>query len=676
MKKSKKIILWIVLFLLFLGSSFFVIFRIINDPSRLTPIENEWINSNLNKVLSVSVVNDTNVFGTEGVGVFYDFVKDFSTEYSLKVNAITYKTHENVNGIRFGLTNVLANNQIGFYEDHYVLVSKKRELITEAKNLATRKIGILASNLSYLQNMLDVNLSLVPYNSKEELLKALESTTDIQSILVPRLEYMDAILSKDYRINYHFSSISRYYTLTLDEEKDKTFSSVLKKYAEKWQKQELKNSYYKNEFDLFVQNLGISQTEVDKLQSVTYRYGFVNHGPYEILAGGNFGGIVASYLDEFSKFSGVEFNFKRYHNYKKLVSNINDGNVDLYFEYHNFTSEGTDISSDMLLSYDVVVPESSPLVVSSLKSLKNRIVYVEDNTLLASKLKSSNSLQVKTYEGEKGLKKAIKDKEIIILDHEKWLHYSSRFLKDYSSRYTGFADSTYSFRTTANATFQKLFTFYLNYLDQNEFYYKGMYHYAVTAKKGTIVGTLAKYFLIILTIFVLVFFLGYRLSKRVHLKKKIKKEDKIKFIDQLTSLKNRNYLNDNIDIWNKNNIYPQTVVVIDLNRLQEINDTAGYEQGDEQIKAAANVLIKTQLDNSDIIRTDGNEFLIYLIGYQTKQITSYIYKLNREFKHLPYDYGAGIGYSVIENDLKSIEDAINEAVEDVKKQKEMNKEDM
>ncbi|HAB66060.1 MAG TPA: hypothetical protein DCE23_01700, partial [Firmicutes bacterium] len=151
--------------------------------------------------------------------------------------------------------------------------------------------------------------------------------------------------------------------------------------------------------------------------------------------------------------------------------------------------------------------------------------------------------------------------------------------------------------------------------------------------------------------------------------KKIKKEDKMKYIDQLTSLKNRNYLNENITNWNKNTIYPQAAIIIDLNQVRNINDTLGYEQGDAQIKAAANVLIKTQLDNTDIMRTDGNEYLIYLVGYQEKQVISYIRKLYKEFKNLPYEHGASIGYSMITNDMKTIEDAINEAVEDMRNKK-------
>ena len=153
------------------------------------------------------------------------------------------------------------------------------------------------------------------------------------------------------------------------------------------------------------------------------------------------------------------------------------------------------------------------------------------------------------------------------------------------------------------------------------------------------------------------------------MQKKIKKEDKLKFVDQLTSLKNRNYLNENMPNWNKNTLYPQCVIMIDLKKIQEINDTLGYEEGDNQIKSAANSLIKTQLDNTDIIRTNGNEFMIYSIGYNQKQITSYIHKLSKELNNLPYNYGVCITYSMIENDLKSIEDAINECVEDIKNQK-------
>ncbi len=105
---------------------------------------------------------------------------------------------------------------------------------------------------------------------------------------------------------------------------------------------------------------------------------------------------------------------------------------------------------------------------------------------------------------------------------------------------------------------------------------------------------------------------------------------------------------------------------MDLNNLQEINDMKGYSEGDKQIKACANALIRTQLDNSEIMRTDGNEFVIYLVGYSQKQVSNYIHKLNKEMDKLPYKNGAEFGYSMITDDIKTIEDALNESVEAMK----------
>ena len=85
----------------------------------------------------------------------------------------------------------------------------------------------------------------------------------------------------------------------------------------------------------------------------------------------------------------------------------------------------------------------------------------------------------------------------------------------------------------------------------------------------------------------------------------------------------------------------------------------------------ANILIKTQLDNTEIMRTDGNEFTVYMVGYSEKQVLSYIKKLNKEIKNLPHEKGAAIGFSMIDSDLKLIDDAINEATENMKKNKEL-----
>ena len=46
-------------------------------------------------------------------------------------------------------------------------------------------------------------------------------------------------------------------------------------------------------------------------------------------------------------------------------------------------------------------------------------------------------------------------------------------------------------------------------------------------------------------------------------------------------------------------------------------------------------------------------------------------KLHKELGELPYGYGATLGYSMIEDDIKTIDDAINEAVLEIRATKEM-----
>ena len=182
--------------------------------------------------------------------------------------------------------------------------------------------------------------------------------------------------------------------------------------------------------------------------------------------------------------------------------------------------------------------------------------------------------------------------------------------------------------------------------------------------------------LIIIVIFVL-FIMAIVNKLRLFIKKiknskrsTLTKEEKLKYIDQLTSLKNRAYLNSKVESWDESEVYPQAIIVIDLNNIAYINDNYGREEGDKIILQAANILITTQLPNTEIIRTDGNEFLIYLVGYSEKNVISYLRGLSRELKKLSHGFGAASGYSIISDGIKTIDDAVNEATLDMKNNKE------
>lgn len=668
MKKNLKIVIGIFCGIIVVAIGSLILLNILNDENKLTVDEKKWINSNLSTVQNVNVVNDLDVFGSNGKGVFFDFINDLASEYGLKINPVTYTNSTENTG--FVAKNILNTNDVVMYEDNYVLIHDTYELLMNNQSLANKKIGVLESDYSYLNSYLSniEGINLKQYNNSEELVKAFKETKEIDYLLVPKYYYVTFLVENNYNIVYHFTDIKKYYVYQMQE--NDYFGQVVKKYYKIWQEKKQEKSYNKALNNILVKGLKLTEAEINSVDSKIYTYGFINNSPYEVIMGGNYGGIVSVYLKRFSDVTGVDFKFVKYRTYKLLNKAINEGNVDLYFNYYLLNSNYTNVNSLMNINYYIIAKDSNNLVVNSLQSLKNKTVYVLQDSLLSEYLKNVDNITIKTYSSNKELEKLVNKDVIIMLDQETYKYLANKELAGYNIRYSEEITNTYSFKLKSEDAFYRLFNEFIKLQDPKDIVVNGLYNHTLTVKSGTILGTIAKYIIYVLLIALIILYAVYKSAKRIKISKKIKKTEKIRYIDQLTSLKNRNYLNESISGWNKNTIYPQATIIVDLNKLQEINDTLGYEQGDKQIKAAANVLIKTQLDNSDIIRTDGNEFLIYLVGYEEKQIASYIRKLNKEFKNLPYDYGAKIGYSMITNDLKTVEDAINEAVEDMKRIRE------
>lgn len=664
MKKKKSIIIIIISILVVIGIAIGLYF-ILNDKDKLTVSERNWVNQNIGTIQNINVINNVNVFGKNGSGVFYDFISDFETEYGLSINPITFSEGSNPSGISFGVKNIVDDNDILFYTDHYVLVGKNNDYISTEEDLNGKNIDILSKDLSYVSKYVKKasNVVFKQFENIDEII--LDMNENETYMLVPLMEYLDTILSKDYKVVYHFSDIKEYYVLSLSDDK---LSSVLKKYYNKWNN-EFDNVYNDNLFKTFTSAMNITDTEVDSMQSITYNYGFVNASPYEVILGGKYGGIVAVYLSNFSKFADIEFNFVKYKTFNKFMKAVNNKDIDLYFNYYNFTDDFYQ-TDGISIEYVIAARRDNSTVIKSIYSLIGETVYVQENSKIYDYIKNISDINIKTFSTTKDLFKLNKKDVFIILDKNTFDYYSDNKLDNYTGRYEDFISNEYTFKVRTNSALYRLLDKYIGVMDENKLVIEGLNNHYDTIKSGNIITKIAEYILLILLLVVLIIFIIFKKSKKISIARKIKKDDKMKFIDQLTSLKNRNFLNENIETWNNNTIYPQTIVVIDLNKIQEINDLYGYNEGDKQIKALANILVKTQLDNSEIMRTDGNEFVIYLVGYSQKQVSNYIFKLNKEIKKLPYEFGAEFGFSMIQDDIKTIEDALNEAVEDMKKNKE------
>jgi diguanylate cyclase (GGDEF)-like protein len=213
----------------------------------------------------------------------------------------------------------------------------------------------------------------------------------------------------------------------------------------------------------------------------------------------------------------------------------------------------------------------------------------------------------------------------------------------------------------SDQAFYDLFNYIINTNSYYNYRNSGIENLKASILKDSSLEEIYVVVLAIIFIPIIVLLSMYFIYKKKKQKKKVKITDRHKYTDMLTSLKNRNYLNVKMKEWEDCEVFPQAIVIADLNNVKYVNDNYGHEEGDQLIIKAAGILVNTQLENSEIIRTDGNEFLIYLVGYSERQISTYAKKLSKEMKNLPHEFGAAIGYSMITDEIKTLDDAINEA---------------
>jgi len=149
MKKSKinkNIIIIVIVAVIALIGLGILTYRIVNDENKLTVEEKEWITENVKVVQNINVPNNLDVFGKNGSGVFFDFIKDLETQYDLEVNEITYNIGEEIGTGSFKVVYDTNENDIIFHKEHYVVVSKEKVNISSVSQLSNKKIGVLASD--------------------------------------------------------------------------------------------------------------------------------------------------------------------------------------------------------------------------------------------------------------------------------------------------------------------------------------------------------------------------------------------------------------------------------------------------------------------------------------------------------------------------------------------------
>ena len=663
-KRNNKIIVLIVVAVLFAVSLLIFILNYSKDNSSFSILEKKWINDNTSNVLDISVYNDVPVYGKSGKGVIFDLLDDFTTTYGINFNKISYSvdSSSNLNKNAFRVLNnneSLTNKDILLYEDNYVLVSTEEEVINNINDIDNHTVAVLKKDLNTVSNDLS-EVKKISYLQKEnvnELEEALKNK-ETNYVIVPYNMYMDFILKNDLHILYHFSDISKKYVLTIE---NKTFLDIMKKYYLGYQKNKQQTSYKTNLLSEFFYDKEITEADRMSYNSSSYNVGYITYMPFTGKEEKDLVGTLSNYLSGFEDLFDVDLKVKYYNNIEKLKKDLSSGELDLAFA--NFNKNGLNIDTILttnLFEEKYVVLSTEPFAINSIKGLKNKEVITVKNTYINDYL-NTNSIKNTGYNNTDDLLRNIKNKSIVVIDKATYDYYKTRKFSDFKVIYEGVLPYNYSFMirdVNKNKIFSEMFTYYTSSVNYDTIKYKDN-----TNSKIYEFSLLTTFLLAILVILIIIFLIFF-IKKKKENSTIVTNNDKLKYIDTMTSLKNR--------AWDDNVIYPQAFVIIDLNNIKDINDSHGHEEGDTVIKKAASTLIVNQEPNTDIIRTDGNEFLVYMVGYSEKDVISYTRKIYKELKELPYGYGAAIGYSMIMDDIKTVDDAINEATIDMRNKKENN----
>lgn len=667
-KKKKNIIIVFAIIIILLSGFLGTLYYITSTVNNYSYSEKKWISENTDTTYDVYVEPSLPIFSNNGKGVYYEYLNALKEDTGLNLNIVTTDT----SNIKLVNKNYVGNDDIVIYKDHFIVVGEK-DTVNKLTDLGGKTVGVLESDSETISLYLTAykNINIKSFNSYNELSTEFDNKS-ISYMIVPMYKYINDIVTNDYEIVYHLDGLYSYYCLELNEEDNADLVSIMKKFYYRWENKAKSNI---NEYFLDIYYTAKNYTEIEK-ESITnedFIVGYIENLPYEGKIRSNFTGLTNTYLSKFADMTGVTYKYIEYKDTKELNDALSNKKIDLALNYYSLSNDNYTSSRTLgPTEYVVLAHVDNNIVVNSLYSLVNMKVSMLSNMNLKYNMASKNLFEIKDFATVKTMIKNIDKDSIVIIEKEVYDYYKDSSLKNYSIRLIESVKLNNSFLLNkSNTAFNKLFDFYLSTLSSNEMKNESVVGVIETLKNNRLFNFIISNLLYIVIGALIVGFIIYTLVKKSLYVKKIKKEDRLYYFDAMTNLKNRNYLNDNIDFWSGTKVYPQAIVVIDINKLKLLNDRKGHEAGDNQIKAVANVLIKTQRDNSEIMRTDGDEFMIYLVGYDEKKIGSYIHKLNRELlSSLPHkDYGVSIGYSMITNEQTTIDDAINDSLLMIKKSK-------
>lgn len=674
-KSPKKIVklLTVLFVLLIVGLGIYYFLTSEDEENSLTILEKQWIENNKETLIDIEVPNNLGIISNNGNGVIFNLLDYLERTTSLKFNKISYdypnyeEKTENILSIATLKNNAtIKENDMLILEDSYVVIGKTSSSYNDEKFLNNTTVGVLSNDNDVVSSYFKESRVTIKTGTNYDALFSMLKQGSINYIIVPRYANFDSIVkTSDTYINYYLNNLSNKIVLRMSN--DEKLNTIVSKLLEIWLNDRYRKDLESSLMTYYEESGNITSLEKSTLTSKVYKYGYVKDLAYNFVRNNDLYGISGEYINTLINMTNMDIEFVEYKDKDALKDAINNGKVDIAFINFDFSNDSYKKTSSPFIERFVAISKNYKNI-DNKNGLINNKLYLKNDNLLYDYIKNNINASIKEI---KSYTSSIDPDGIMLLDENDYLYLKENELKNYKYLFSDSFEGNYHYIINNNdEVLYNLFNFILNNTDNKEYKNIGLSNVIITTTDDSNLRGIYIIILAIILVPIIISLFSIVVLKGTRKLKITRKEEFLKYNDMLTNLKNRNYLNANIEKWDDTKVYPRTIIIIDLNNLKYVNDNYGHEEGNNLIKKAGAILINTQLEKSEIIRTDGNEFLIYLIGYSKSQISTYISKLSKEFEKLPYKFGAAIGYSMIEDEIKTIDDAINEATIDMRKDKE------
>ena len=192
---------WIAAFsvlIVLIGAALFFYFTK-EDENALTVTEKNWIESNKNKVIDLSIPSDVPVLSSNGEGVVFSFLESLEKNTGLDFNKLSYTTGEKPSSeYAIEITDNVSKDDILIYQDNYALVAKNKIQYNAASEIKNIVVGVLEGDMDKINKYLlgSIDVTYKPYKNAEEMIEDMKADK-IDAMALPRLEYLNDIISND-----------------------------------------------------------------------------------------------------------------------------------------------------------------------------------------------------------------------------------------------------------------------------------------------------------------------------------------------------------------------------------------------------------------------------------------------------------------------------------------------